>query len=104
MWNFEPADSAVFALELFKSKGINNILIPGIGYGRNAKLFIDNGFNVKGIEISGSAIELARLNGINCTIFHGSVIAMPFDNEKYEGIFCYALMHLLNKKGTQEFS
>jgi SAM-dependent methyltransferase len=103
MWNFEPADSAISTLELFKSIRINNILIPGIGYGRNAKLFIDNGFNVKGIEISKSAIELARLNGINCIIHYGSVMSMPFDNEKYEGIFCYALIHLLNRRERRNF-
>jgi hypothetical protein len=27
---------------------------------------------------------------------HGSVTDMPFDNQKYDGIFCYALIHLLD--------
>jgi SAM-dependent methyltransferase len=103
MWKFEPADSAFIALELFRSKNINNILIPGIGYGRNAKLFIDNSFKVTGIEISGSAIKLARGNDINCNIHHGSVTSMPFENVEYEGIFCYALIHLLNKRERRNF-
>jgi hypothetical protein len=38
-------------------------LIPGIGYGRNAKLFIDNGLKVTGIEIADSAISIADSNG-----------------------------------------
>ncbi|MGC1392391.1 MAG: class I SAM-dependent methyltransferase [Bacteroidales bacterium] len=97
MWKFEPAGSAIIALELFKSEKINRILIPGFGYGRNAKLFLDNGFRVTGIEISKSAIELARSDGLECTIHNGSVTSMPFDNEIYDGIFCYALIHLLNK-------
>ena len=50
MWHFEPSDSAAIALELFKTKGISNILIPGYGYGRNAKLFYDAGFKVTGQE------------------------------------------------------
>ena len=103
MWQFEPSDSAITALDIFKSNGINNILIPGIGYGRNAKLFIENGFKVTGIEISQSAIETAKANGINCNIHHGSVTAMPFDDEKYDGIFCYALIHLLNKTERRTF-
>jgi SAM-dependent methyltransferase len=98
MWQFEPSDSTLIALRRFKLEKINDILIPGFGYGRNAKLFIDNGFKVTGIEISLSAIELARANNIQCTIHHGSVISMPFDNWQYEGIFCYALIHLLNKR------
>jgi SAM-dependent methyltransferase len=53
---------------------------------------------VTGIEISVSAIDLARKAGIECKIHHGSVTSMPFDNEQYDGIFCFALIHLLNKK------
>ena len=103
MWKFEPSDSAIYTLELFKNEQINDILIPGFGYGRNAKLFVDNGFKVSGIEISASAIELARINGIKCKIHHGSVTSMPFDNKIYDGIFCYALIHLLNKHERRNF-
>jgi cyclopropane fatty-acyl-phospholipid synthase-like methyltransferase len=103
MWKFEPSDSALIALQHFKSEKINEILIPGFGYGRNAKLFIDNDFKVTGIEISRSAIELARSNNIKCIIHHGSVISMPFDNKQYGGIFCYALIHLLNKRERRTF-
>jgi len=49
-WGFEPSASAVIALELFKQNGLYIILIPGFGYGRNAKLFLDSGFDVTGIE------------------------------------------------------
>ena len=34
--------------------------------------------------------------GADMVIHHGSVTEMPFDKNKYEGIFCYALIHLLN--------
>ncbi|MDV3429151.1 MAG: class I SAM-dependent methyltransferase, partial [Bacillota bacterium] len=96
MWGFEPSDSAILTKDFFLEKKVNDILIPGIGYGRNAKVFIDNGINVTGIEISKTAIDLARQNGLNIPIFHGSVTYMPFDNKLYDGIFCYALIHLLN--------
>jgi len=103
MWKFKPSDSAIIALELFKSDKINNILIPGIGYGRNAKIFYDNGFKLTGIEISESAIALAKAGGLDCKIYHGSVTSMPFDNERYEGIFCYALIHVLNNRERRIF-
>jgi SAM-dependent methyltransferase len=103
MWSFEPSDSALIALDLFKSNGINDILIPGCGYGRNAKLFIDSGFNVTGIEISKSAIDLARANGLKLNIHNGSVTSMPFDKDKYDGIYCYSLIHLLNKRERKTF-
>jgi SAM-dependent methyltransferase len=103
MWKFEPSDSAIQAMKLFQSMGIQNILIPGCGYGRNAKLFIENGFRVTGIEISESAINLAKENGLDCLIHYGSVTSMPFDEEQYDGIFCYALIHLLNKNERKIF-
>jgi len=89
-WGFEPSDSAIFAMNFFLDQKINNILIPGIGYGRNAKVFVDNGFNVTGIEISKTAIDLAK-NNLDIKIYHGSVINMPYDKYQYDGIFCYAL-------------
>jgi 2-polyprenyl-3-methyl-5-hydroxy-6-metoxy-1,4-benzoquinol methylase len=103
MWKFEPSDSAILALDLFKSYKFKNILIPGTGYGRNARLFCDNGFKVTGIEISKSAIDLAKMNGINCKIHHGSVTSMPFDKQQYDAVFCYALIHLLNKPERKAF-
>lgn len=103
LWQFEPSDSALLALDIFQSHNINKILIPGVGYGRNAKIFLDHGFNVTGIEIAKSAIELAKSNGLHFKIHHGSVTSMPFDNELYDGIFCYAVIHLLNKPERKTF-
>jgi SAM-dependent methyltransferase len=99
MWGWEPADSAIDALELFKKYGLNKILIPGFGYGRNARIFNDQGFKVTGIEISETAIDLAQKHfGDSIKVYHGSVGSMPFGQELYDGIFCYSLIHLLNEK------
>ncbi len=104
MWGFEPSASAVMAKDIFLDEGIRNILIPGIGYGRNAKIFLENGIHVTGIEISKTAIELARTqNRLNIPIYHGSVNEMPFDQELYDGIFCHALIHLLNSRERKKF-
>lgn len=46
---------------------------------------------------------MARENGIDIGIFHGSVTDMPFDNKCYDGIFCYALIHLLNHREREKF-
>ena len=97
MWGFEPAKSAILVKDLFVENAVKNVLIPGIGYGRNAKIFVDNGMVVTGIEISKTAIEMARKHyGEDMVIHHGSVTDMPFDNNRYDGIFCYALIHLLD--------
>lgn len=99
MWGFEPADAAISTVDLFQNKGLKEILIPGFGYGRNAKIFMDHGFDVTGIEISETAINLAKKHyGDTVKVYHGGVGDMPFDQKTYDGIFCYALIHLLNEK------
>lgn len=97
MWGFEPAKSALLAKDFFVENGVKNMLVPGIGYGRNAQPFIDNGITVTGIEISKTAIELARKHyGAEMNIYYGSITDMPFDNIQYDGVFCYGLIHLLD--------
>ena len=103
MWGLEPAKSALVTRDFFVAKSVKNILIPGIGYGRNAQVFKESGIDVTGIEISATAIAMARKHyGTEMTIFQGSVADMPFDNSHYEGIFCYALIHLLDSAERQK--
>lgn len=103
LWKFEPADSAIKARDLFAEKRFRKILIPGVGYGRNARLFVESGFEVTGIEISETAIQLARESGLDFPVHHGSVNQMPFNDTIYDGIFCYALIHLLNQNERRQF-
>lgn len=103
MWGFEPSHSAVLTKDFLVEKGVKRVLIPGIGYGRNARIFTDAGMEVTGIEISKTAIELARKHfGTDMILYHGSVTDMPFDHCQYEGIFCYALIHLLDSDERQK--
>jgi SAM-dependent methyltransferase len=103
-WGCEPADSAIQTKDFFVKHKINNILIPGVGYGRNAKPFIDSGIKVTGIEISKTAIALSKnICGADFKIYQGSVTQMPFDDQQFAGIYCYALIHLLNKTERKQF-
>jgi cyclopropane fatty-acyl-phospholipid synthase-like methyltransferase len=98
MWGSEPAKSTFLTNDFFVEKNVQNILIPGIGYGRNAKVFRASGMAVTGIEISQTAIDLAHeYFGNDLIIHYGSVTEMPFDNELFDGIFCYGLIYLLDR-------
>lgn len=104
MWGLEPTASALLARDYFARMGVRDVLIPGIGYGRNAKPFIDHGMSVTGIEISQTAITLARSQlGLRIPIHHGSVTEMPFDQHAYDGIFCFGLIYLLDAQGRDKF-
>lgn len=103
MWGFEPARSTVLTNDFFIENHVKDVLIPGIGYGRNAQIFRENGMAVTGIEISQAAIDLARKHfGADLAIHHGSVTEMPFDDNLYDGIYCYALIHLLGKREREK--
>lgn len=98
MWGLGSTQSALLAAAMFGDKGLKKVLIPGIGYGRNAQAFLRKGMDVTGIEISKTAIELAEKHyGATMKIYHGSVMDMPFDNDRYDGIFSYALIHLFDE-------
>ncbi|KJD36160.1 methyltransferase [Tamlana sedimentorum] len=98
MWGETPTDNAKHVLNILEKHNVKSLLIPGFGYGRNAKIFYDKGINVTGIEISKTAIKRARKYFENTTIIHhGSVTNMPFDSILYDAIYCYSLIHLLNE-------
>ncbi|MBY9004183.1 MAG: methyltransferase domain-containing protein [Candidatus Lokiarchaeota archaeon] len=97
IWGTEPSQTAKYALELFKKHGLHKILVPGAGYGRNTKLFSDSNLGVVGIEISESAINIARSFNPKTQFFQGSVLDMPFDDVKYDGIYSCNVLHLLLK-------
>lgn len=104
MWGLNATQSALLTAAMFVDKAVKKVLIPGIGYGRNAQVFLSKGMEVTGIEISKTAIELAEKHyGSSMKIYHGSVTDMPFDNNRYEGIFCYALIHLLDENERAKF-
>ncbi len=104
MWGNNAVDNAYAVLELLKQEKAKDILIPGFGYGRNAKVFHDAGIKVSGIEISETAILKARKQFDNETIIHhGSVNNMPYDDVSYDAIYSYSLIHLLNQTERMNF-
>jgi SAM-dependent methyltransferase len=100
IWSDNPSKSALFAKDKFKDYSISNILILGIGYGRNARPFIDYGYSVSGIEIADEALKLLKESDIKNKVvdmYQGSVLDMPFDNKKYDAIFSFNILHLFRE-------
>jgi 2-polyprenyl-3-methyl-5-hydroxy-6-metoxy-1,4-benzoquinol methylase len=97
MWGELSTASAQDSANEFKRLGFQKILIPGIGYGRNAKPFLDLGMEVTGIEISETAIAMGKQKfGDRIRWIQGSVTSMLFEGVKYDGVYCHALIHLLD--------
>jgi SAM-dependent methyltransferase len=103
IWGDTPSRSAKHAIGLFKKAGVHEVLVPGSGYGRNAVAFAQAGFQVTGIEISATAVTLAQQNNQGIRNHHGSALDMPFDDSKYDGIYCFNLLHLFRMTDRKAF-
>lgn len=97
IWGDKPSITAMHALNLFKKYNIKKILIPGSAYGRHTKFFSKNNYIVTGIEISDVALTIAKDYDPKSKFILGSVLDMPFNDEKYDAIYCHNLLHLLLK-------
>lgn len=103
IWGDFPSKSANFALNIFKKYNISSILVPGAGYGRNTKLFSNNGFKVVGIEISKVAYDIALHFDSKTKFINGSILDFPFLDEMYDAIYCFNLLHLFDKANRIQF-
>lgn len=98
MWGDQPSISAKIVSDLYSENGIKQVLIPGIGYGRNAQPLLDKGITVQGIEISPTAIQIAKKKlGDKVEIKEGSVLEIDFGTDQFDGIYAHALLHLFDQ-------
>ena len=103
IWGTEPSQTAKYALRLFKSYDIRNVLIPGSGYGRHTKYFSENNYNITGLEISETAVKIAKEFDSKSEYILGSVLDFPLKNQVYDAIFCYNVLHLLLENDRVSF-
>ena len=103
IWGDIPSRTAGYAIDLFLRAGVRSVLVPGSGYGRNAEAFARAGFEVTGIELSATAVNLARKRCPAIRYHHGSVLEMPFDDTIYDGIYCFNVLHLFRKADRAVF-
>ncbi|MEI6841009.1 MAG: class I SAM-dependent methyltransferase, partial [Methanomicrobiales archaeon] len=103
IWGTTPSRTSEYAVQLFNKAGVQCVLVPGSGYGRNAVAFVRAGFQVTGIEISTTAVALALQNSEGVRYHQGSVLDMPFDDSMYDGIYCFNVLHLFRKSDRAAF-
>lgn len=103
IWGDKPSRTAERALALFRERGVKSVLVPGSGYGRNTRLFADNGLSVTGVEISAEACKLARDFDKQTRVYHASALDMSFLKEKYDGLYAFNVLHLFRAADRQRF-
>ena len=96
IWGTNPAKIINICDEIFNKYNIRDILIMGIGYGRNGKYFSENNYNVDGIEISDEAIKIGKTFAPEVNFFKGNVLNTNL-NKTYGAVFCYDIIQILLK-------
>ncbi|HXX55398.1 MAG TPA: class I SAM-dependent methyltransferase [Methanoregula sp.] len=103
IWGDAPSPTALHAIRLFQKAGFRRVLVPGSGYGRNAAAFARAGFDVTGVEYSGTAVRIARGTSPSIRYCHGSVLdPLPAD-QPYDGIYCFNVLHLFRAGDRDRF-
>jgi SAM-dependent methyltransferase len=90
----KPSRAAVFFLEFLKSAGIEGgrLVDIGCGAGRNAVLFVENGFEVHAVDRSDDVLKDIDLHGVmphchsvtDCWLFEDGFFDLAID------IFCFS--------------
>lgn len=102
VWGTSSSQTAAYAVEIFHKNGVQKVLVPGSGYGRNTKVLSESGFDVTGIEVSEVAGEMAREYDPQTRTYNGSVLDMSFDDRLYDAVYCYNVLHLFREKERKQ--
>jgi SAM-dependent methyltransferase len=103
IWGECPSRTAVRAVALFRTYGVQKVLVPGAGYGRHTDYLTAEGFTVHGIEISDVAIGLAARGGKGLVYYRGSILDMPFSDDCYDAVYCFNVLHLFRATDRHDF-
>lgn len=103
IWGEQASKTAEYALKLFSERIVKNILVPGAGYGRNTKLFSNNGYTVVGVEISDQALKLAKEYDKKTFFIHSSVLDARLENGSFDAIYCFNVLHLFRENERRQF-
>lgn len=76
----------------------NELLEIGSGPGRDAKVFVEKGLTVTGIDLSEKLIEIARVAVPAATFIVGDTLELPFEDNSFDGIWSAATLHHLKKE------
>ena len=103
IWGTRASRSAALALDLFARDGVARILIPGAGYGRNARVFSDHHYQVTGVETAAAAVELAARHDPRSTYLHASLLEVELEAESFDAIYCFNVLHLFRESERRLF-
>jgi len=101
------ASFVVEALPVFKNQGIEFVLDLGCGAGRHSVYLARNGFDVVGIDVSKSALRIAKEwaqeeNLGKVRFVQGTMTHIPFRDSQFDAIISVSVVHHAVKEDIEE--
>ncbi|MCA6078570.1 class I SAM-dependent methyltransferase [Fulvivirga sedimenti] len=81
--------------------GKKKLLDAGCGEGRNSRYFIQNGYEVNGLDIDPMAVKFARMTFqkfSNVTFREGTLTDLPYPDQYFDGCICSAVLHFAENR------
>ena len=99
IWGDNATPSVKMASDWFWKYQVNEVLVPGCGYGRNSMWLAKQGFQVTAFDVSDVAIqlatELAFQQGINVNYLVEDLFEPAlFNGMQFDGIYLSNVLHL----------
>ncbi|NIM45393.1 MAG: methyltransferase domain-containing protein [Nitrososphaeria archaeon] len=97
-WMKKPVPFVVEALDLFKRHKFRDVLDLGCGVGRHCVYLAENGFDVVGLDVSGSALRTAKewireKRLANADFILGSMTDIPFGDCRFDAVISASVVH-----------
>ena len=93
IWGEAASPTTAAASAWFHRYKVGTVLVPGAGYGRNAKA-LSPVFTVDALELSSAAVHSGRVWAPQVRFLEGSVLDLPASLGCYDAIYAYDVLHL----------
>jgi len=97
-WMKKPVPFVVEALDVFKRHKFRDVLDLGCGVGRHCVYLAEHGFDVVGLDVSGSALRTAKewireKRLTNADFILGSMTDIPFGDFSFDVVISVSVLH-----------
>ena len=94
------------ALSAFSEAGVHRVLDLGCGDGRHLVYFARLGYEMHGLDLAPTALELSRAwldrEGLSADLRCGAMTRLPWDDGHFDAVVCIKAINHQDARGTRE--
>ena len=102
-WNVSPINTRNLDRLLKYTEPNDRVLEIGIGFGRNVSYLLNSGLDIYGIDISSSAVEIAkRSTELGEKLKAASILSTPFPDSSFDAVLDVGCLHCLHNDELED--